>query len=189
MPRKQRGRKRVTRLKVSSNARRKSRKRTSIIPHKWTLRRFDSLSDEQRDIYFRAKRVIDDVRSGKSFSQALRDNKTTSPTVFRYFPEDFTKSKGARHWTVSSSDKHVNEGAIIGENGLEPFRVRGSKEISQLGTYLNDVKRALANEASALDKWRGKKIGGRELITDLDTLMDMAREGKLDFEDEIQWRS
>lgn len=181
---------RVTPYKARSSGQHSYRNRsTSIIPHNWTLRKFDALSNEQRDAYFRAKRVIDDVRSGKSFSQALHDNKTTSPTVFRYFPEDFTKSKGDRRWTVSSSDKHVNEGAIIGENGLEPFRVRGSKEISQLGTYLNDVKRALGGYASALDKWQGKKIGGRKLMTDLDKLMQMVREGKLDFEDEIQWRS
>jgi hypothetical protein len=51
---------------------------------------------------------------------------------------------------------------------------------------LGGVGKALRGDTTALDKWRGKKISGRVLITELKKL---AREGKLDFEDEVLWRS
>jgi hypothetical protein len=207
MARKQRGRQKVTLAKVASNAH-KSRIRSSIVRgHRsrvnarlrkdrvtpsstsWTLRRFNSLSEEQRDTYFRAKRVIDDVRSGTSTSQAARTNKTTLVTVSRYFPGDFSKKKGSRRWMVSPSDKHPNQVQWLGKNGYEDFVLRGSRDVSRLGTYLNDVKRALRGDWTALDKWQGRKIGGRVLITDAKTLTALGDEGKLDFEDELLWRS
>jgi hypothetical protein len=155
----------------------------------WTLHKFNVLSEKQQDTYFRAKRVIKEIRSGKSAAQAARDNKTTLATVHRYFPGDFIKLGPSRQWKISKSDMHVNLVPWLGPNGYEPFLLRGTKAASRLGTYLNDVKRALRSEVSALDKWHGKKIGGRKLITDLEVLTRLADEGKLDFEEEIQWRS
>jgi len=170
----------------SRSARSKSKDKHSFA---WTLRKFKGLSEKQQDTYFRAKRVISEIRSSKSASQAARDNKTTLSTVRRYFPNDFTKSKAPHRWKASASDKHVNQVPWLGPDGYEPFLLRGSEEVSRLGSYLNDVKRALRGEVSALDKWDGKKIGGRKLITNLEVLTRLADEGKLDFEDEIQWRS
>jgi len=165
------------------------RYKRSVTAVSWTLRRFSSLSEDQRDTYFRAKRVIDEIRSGKSASQAARDNETTLETARRYFPADFSKPKGSRRWNVSPSDKHPNQVQWLGKDGYEDFVLRGSRDASRLGSYLNDVKKALRGERSALDKWRGKKVGGRKLITDLDVLTRLGREGKLDFEDELLWRS
>src|SRR5713101_3709109 len=128
----------------------------------WPLKKFNALSEEQQNTYFRAKQVIDGVRDGKSASEAALDNKTTLATVFRYFPDDFSKSRGSRRWAVSKSDKHVNQVVRIGPNGYEQFLLRGSREASRQGHYLNDVKKALRKETSALDKWQGQKIGGRK---------------------------
>lgn len=155
----------------------------------WTIRRFKALTPKQQDTYFRGKRVISDSRSGKSPSQAAKDNKTSLATVAHYFPGDLIKKKGSRRYSVSLSDKHVNQVQRIGENGYETFLLRGSKEASRQGTYLNDVKKALRGDVAALDKWQGKKIGGRILITDIEKLKQLARDGKLDFEDEVLWRS
>jgi hypothetical protein len=160
-----------------------------ITSESWTLERFNALSEEQQNTYFRAKQVIDGVRDGKSASEAALDNKTTLATVFRYFPDDFFKTKGSSRWKVTPSDKHPNQVQWLGPNGYEDWILRGSREASRQGSYLNDVKKALRGETSALDKWRGKKIGGRKLITDLDVLTRLGREGKLDFEDELLWRS
>jgi len=74
-------------------------------------------------------------------SQAARENKTSLATVLRYFSGDFTKRKGARQYSVSTSDKHVNQVRYLGENGYESFLLRGSREASRQGTYLNDIKR------------------------------------------------
>ena len=155
----------------------------------WPLKKFNALSEEQQNTYFRAKQVIDGVRDGKSASEAALDNKTTLATVFRYFPDDFFKTKGSSRWKVTPSDKHPNQVQWLGPNGYEDWILRGSREASRQGSYLNDVKKALRGETSALDKWRGKKIGGRILITDLDVLTRLGREGNLDFEDELLWRS
>ncbi len=155
----------------------------------WTPREFRTLSEKQRDTYFRAKHVISEIRKGKFASQAARDNKTTLATVRRYFPKDLTKPRGTRRWKVSTSDKHVNQVVRIGENGYEPFLLRGTKDTARQSNYLNDVKRALRGDGAVLDKWKDKKIGGRQLITDMKVLTRLADEGKLDFEEEIQWRS
>jgi len=77
----------------------------------------------------------------------------------------------------------------IGENGYEPFLLLGTKDTARQSNYLNDVKRALRGDGAVLDKWKDKKIGGRQLITDMKVLTRLADEGKLDFEEEIQWRS
>ena len=51
-------------------------------------------------------------------------------------------------------------------------------------------KEQIKDEAALRPKAGDKaKIGGKELITDLETLTRLAEEGKLDFQDEIQWRS
>jgi hypothetical protein len=155
----------------------------------WTIRRFEALTPKQQDTYFRAKGVINEARSGESPSRAAREAKMSLATVLRYFPGDFIKKKSARQYSVSASDKHVNQVQRIGENGYETFLLRGSKEASRQGTYLNDVKKALRRDVSALHKWHDKKIGGRVLITDVEKLKQLAREGKLDFEDEVLWRS
>jgi len=84
---------------------------------------------------------------------------------------------------------HVNQVTRIGQNGYELFLLRGTKDTTRQSNYLNDVKRALRGDASVLDKWHEKKIGGRVLITDMSVLTRLADEGKLDFEEEIQWRS
>jgi hypothetical protein len=155
----------------------------------WTLHKFNVLPEKQQDTYFRAKHAISEIRKGKSASQAARDNKTTLATVRRYFAGDFIKLGASRRWTISKSDKHVNRVPWLGPEGYEPFLLRGTKEVSRLAHYSNDVKRALRGGASVLDKWQGKRIGGRKLITDLEVLTRLANEGKLDFEEEIQWRS
>jgi len=182
-----------TRSSINSIARR-GRAANRVAPSRpvrfdWTIRRFKALTPKQQDTYFRTKRVIHDVRSGISPSKAARDNKTSLATVLRYFPRDFNKSKGARRYSVSPSDKHVNEVQYLGEYGYEPFLLRGTREASRQGFYLNDVKKALGGNTSALDKWHGKRIGGRVLITDIEKLKKLARDGKLDFEDELLWRS
>jgi hypothetical protein len=173
-------------------ARKGTQKKSSVAS--WSLRKFRELSAKQQNTYFRAKSVISKFRKGKSegksASQVARENKTTLATVHRYFPKDLTKIRGTHRWKVSTSDNmHVNQLSWIGPNGYEPFLLRGTKNASRLGFYFNDVKRALRGGASALDKWHDKKIGGRKLITDMKVLMRLADEGKLDSEDQIQWRS
>jgi hypothetical protein len=156
----------------------------------WTLRRFANLSEEQQNTYFRAKRVIDEVRSGWSATRAARNNKTSLTTVQRYFPGDFSTPKGSRRWKVSSSDKHPNEVQFLGKGGYEDFVLRGSREVSRLARYLNDVKKVLRGiDPSAINKWRGRKLGGRKLITNLKLLEKLGEEGKLDFEEKLPWRS
>src|ERR1700674_536573 len=172
-----------------SRARNTKNRSTSIVRGSWTLRKFKALSEERQNTYFRAKRVIGEIRDGKFPLRAARDNKPTLATVRRYFPDDFIKLGASRRWKISKSDMHVNQVPWLGPNGYEPFLLPGTRAVSRLGTYLNDVKRALRGEVSALDKWDGKKIGGRKLITNLEVLTRLADEGRLDFEDEIQWRS
>jgi hypothetical protein len=51
-----------------------------------------------------------------------------------------------------------------------PIKTRSSKERSDAGKYLRDVGRALRGDIRALSKWRGKKIAGVELVTNMRVL-------------------
>jgi hypothetical protein len=156
----------------------------------WTLRRFNALTPAEKEDYFRAKQVIGEVRRGKSLSVAARELKTTVKHVRGLFPEDFFKIKGSRRWDVSKSDNHVNQISIIGKKGTELSLVRGSRNASRWGHYRNDVTKALRdNDPSILDKWSGKKIAGRALITDFNKLIEMGNAGALGIDDSWMWRS
>src|SRR5260370_7827600 len=101
MARKNKRQKVTRRGKDSSSAQNTNNRSTSTIrkgaarvepSFAWTPRTFKALSEKDQNTYFRAKRVIKEIRSGKSASQAARDNKTTLSTVPPYFPAAFIKS-------------------------------------------------------------------------------------------------
>jgi hypothetical protein len=158
------------------------------VPRTWSLRDFENLTPHRKATYTHAIEVLGRVRRGESLSEGARDLGITPATVRRYFPKDFSKPKGSRRWVVSKSDRHVRFVKDIKHDGMSRIPVRGSHEASQQSAFLNAVRKALAakKEATALAAlapWRGKRIGGRALITSLPKLIALAKSGDLSFED------
>jgi len=154
------------------------------VPETWRSRDFDNLTPRQRGTYTRAIEVLGTVRRGKSLSEGANDLGIAPATILRYFPHDLSKAKGSRQWVASKSDRHVRLVKDIGPDGMRRIRVRGSREATQQSQFLNDVRKAITkNDPTPLARWRGKKIGGRALMTSFRRLIALAQSGDLSFED------
>jgi hypothetical protein len=65
--------------------------------------------------------------------------------------------------------------------GPREIEVRGSEAASEVARYKAAVNRFLRGDRNALADWRERKIGGVELITDEEALIDQADKGLLPY--------
>lgn len=90
-------------------------------------------------------------------------------TVRKYFPSDFTRSKGK--FRITKSDRHKATLYIIDIHGnYVPIQTRSSKERAQAGRHKRDLNRHLRGDRDALTAWHGKKIAGVEVLSDPQTV-------------------
>jgi hypothetical protein len=105
-------------------------------------------------------------------THAARLQGTKADTVKKYFPSAFTKSNGK--FRVTKSDRFAAILYLPDDQGNPvAFKTRSWKEREEAGEYLRDLGRALRGDPTALLKWQGKKIAGRELVTDMRAIMAM----------------
>ena len=80
---------------------------------------------------------------------------------------------------------------LLDDKGRRPGVVRGSKAASLLGRYNSALSKFLSatgeygGDESLLRPFRGKRVGGVELLTDPEKLFDLARAGELSFGDDL----
>jgi hypothetical protein len=123
----------------------------------------------------RAFKVLAAMRDGESFSRAARDNGVTIRTVKRYVRSALVQDRPGGRIRATKSDRLTRYLQIPGPNGPRDITVRGSKTASKFANYKTSINRLLRGDRHALDKWRGKKIAGIELVTDPQVLVDQAR--------------
>jgi hypothetical protein len=123
----------------------------------------------------RAFKVLAAMRDGESFLQAARDNGVTIRTVKRYVGSALVQDRPGGRIRATKSDRLTRYLQIPGPNGPRDIAVRGSKTASKFANYKASINRLLRGDSHALDKWRGKKIAGIELVTDPRVLVDQAR--------------
>jgi hypothetical protein len=99
-----------------------------------------------------------------SAAQAARDNAVTVRDFWTYIPRAFKKDSSGRIRAIA--DKYLRRMEIPGPNGPIVITIRGSKAKSQVAKFRNDVFSFLGGDRSALDKWKGVRIQGHELLTD-----------------------
>lgn len=99
-----------------------------------------------------------------SASRAARDNGVTIRDFWRFIPRAFTKDASGRIRAVA--DRYMRRMEVPGPDGPIVIRVTGSKAARQWARFRNDVFSFLGGKRSALDKWRGVRIQGHELLTD-----------------------
>src|SRR5260370_30859780 len=108
-------------------------------------------------------------------AEMLRDRKlTASPAAkdhglrvhdfWKYIPKAFKKDSSRRIRAVP--DRYVRAMEILGADGPIVIKIRGSKARSDMARFRNDFFAFLGGDASALDKWKGVKIQGHDLLTD-----------------------
>jgi hypothetical protein len=126
---------------------------SSLSPHQLKVRA-DALgahADMLRD------RKLTASQTAKKHGVSVRD-------FWKYVPKAFKKDSSGR--ILAIPDRYVRRLEIPGPDGPVLIKIRGSKARSDVSRFRNDVFEFLRGDASALDKWKGVKIQGHELLTD-----------------------
>ena len=159
------------------------------LAHKRSLRSSKKLSKTNSDKLSstsarnRALAVLRHMRnSGSSLASACREEHVDPRTVRKYLSEELVLS-GSRY-EAKKVDRLVRRMVAPTSQGMQRIKVRGSKQATELGKYLSAVGEYLrSGKTKGLEKFKGKRIGGQNLITDLATLRTLAQAGALQLED------
>jgi hypothetical protein len=121
------------------------------------------------------------MKRGVSISRASRENGVTPRTIKRYAKGALIQDRPGGRIRPTKSDRLARHLQIPGPNGPVEITVQGSKAASEAARYKAAINRALAGDRNALVEWRGRKLGGVELITDVKILADQADKGLLPY--------
>ena len=128
--------------------------------------------------------AINRVRRGKSktVSAAARAEGTSVALIKRRVPGALLPSTRGQRLRVRASDRYRQSVEILTDEGATVVTARGSRERELAGSHRAAIFGVLENKlpASALRRFRGKKVGGRKLSTNLERLFELARGGEPD---------
>jgi len=129
----------------------------------------------------RAIHALRDMRRGVSPTQSLRNNGVTLRTFKKYLASEIRQDRPGGRINVTKGDRRVRYLQLPGLHGPIDTDTHGSREASRAAKYKADVTRALGGDVKALNPWKGKRIAGVELITDLETLKRLAQDQLLPY--------
>lgn len=142
-----------------------------------------------RQIRLRCIEALGLYRSGKakSPSAAVRMAKTTLKALKESVPRAISQDRLGGRVHIKPSDPYSAPVEILTESGAVVATARGSRQRQLAGqhraTWLRVVRRK--ESPSALEQYRGKNVGGRELLSDYEQLRLLARAGVLGQLDEL----
>lgn len=110
-------------------------------------------------------------------TQAATDHGVSVRELRKYIPKAFKKDSKGRLRAVP--DRYVRRLEIPGPEGTIVIKIRGSKARSEAARFRNDVFEFLKGDVGALEKWKGVKIQGHELLTDPKIIRRLGEEEKL----------
>jgi hypothetical protein len=141
------------------------------------------LNPRQREAHYRALRAISYMRSeGVPLTVAADLAGTTPRTVHRYAGDALHRGPG--RYRVALGDRLYRRMAVYGLGGRVDVDVRGSRAASLVGAHHNALSRYLATgDRRLLAPFRGKTVGGVELLTDPDQIEALAARRDLDIDD------
>jgi hypothetical protein len=149
-------------------------------------RKTERLRNAQLHAQKRALSVLRRMRrTGASLAAACRAEHMDPRTARKLLGKQLRRSRSSKRYIATKSDRLLRNMKSPTATGMVPTTIRGSKEASILGRYLSTVGKFLRGKANAdaLREFEGKSVGGRPLITDLDTLRKLAHAGALQPED------
>jgi hypothetical protein len=127
--------------------------------------------------------AIKRVRRGqsKSLSTATRAEGTSVRTIQKLLPAALIRNAAGRRIRVKAGDSYSAPVEILTESGPVVVLARGSRQRELAGQHRAVYMRVLRNidPPSALDQFRGKKVGGHELVAQYDELLTLAKAGYL----------
>lgn len=131
----------------------------------------------------RALAAINRVRRGKSptVSAAAKAERTTVATIRRWLPATLRRDRAGR-LRVKTSDRYAARVEILTDDGVVEVTARSSRERQLAGRHRSVRGRVLRGELppTALAEFRGKTVGGHELLSDPDRLTTLLKGGALD---------
>jgi hypothetical protein len=131
----------------------------------------------------RALSVLARMRSrGESLSQAARFEHTTPHTVRKLVGTQLKRGALGRY-SATLGDTFRRDLNVLGFDGYVPVTVRSSKQAQLASEHLIATGRFIrTGDTEWLKPFVGKRVGGVELLTDPDRLLDFADAGlvKLD---------
>jgi len=129
----------------------------------------------------RALRAIGSVRRGdsKTLASAARGERTTVATIRRLLPRALAQDRLRTRIRVRDWDPYQERVEIVTDMGPLDVTARGSRQRELAGRHRKVVFQVLrgTEPASALAQFRGKKVGGHELIADFNRLSALAEAG------------
>jgi hypothetical protein len=147
------------------------------------------LSRRQQEAKLRGFAAINRVRRGESttLSHAARIEGTILATIRRVLPAALLQGRPGERIRVKAGDPYSARVEIITDLGPLVVNARGSRERELAGRHRAVVIGVLRERepASTLNQFRGKKVGGRKLISDSERLLKMARGGELDHLEDV----
>lgn len=123
----------------------------------------------------RALAVLARMRShGESLSKAARVLHTTPRTVRKLVGNQLGRNNSG-HYAATDSDRLKRELTVFSPDGYQPVTVRSFTQAQLASEHLIAVNRFLrTGDQEWLKPFRGKRIGGIELVTDPDRLRQFA---------------
>jgi hypothetical protein len=131
----------------------------------------------QRERSFNALNLY---RSGKakSATAAARMARTTLRAMRKSVPGAFVSDRH-RHVRIKPSDRYSAKVQILTHEGAIATTARGSRQRELAGQHRATFMRVLRGlePKSALERYRGRKVGGHELVSDYAELVTLAKAG------------
>ena len=127
--------------------------------------------------------AINRVRQGqsKSVSAAVRAEETTLTTIHELVPDAITQDRPGGRIRVKKGDRYSAKVEVMTNGGRRVVTARGSRQRELAGQHRATFMRVLEHKEppSALKRFRRKKIGGLELISDYELLRTYAEAGEV----------
>lgn len=146
-------------------------------------RRSRSLTPRQQEERVKCLGALNRVRRGevKTVSEAARAEGTTLRAIRALVAKAITQERPGGRIRVKPSDQYWQKVEILTHAGALVVTARGSRQRQLAGqhraTYMDVVNRK--KPASALEQFRGRKVGGHELLSDYVRLVTLAKAGVL----------
>lgn len=139
------------------------------------------LTSRHQDTRQRVFNALSFYRSGRarSASAAARMADTTLPTMRKSTPGAFAPNRPGARLRIKPSDRYSAKVQILTGNGAITTTARGSRQRELAGQHRATTMRVLRGlePKSALERYRGKKVGGHELVSDYRQLVLLANAG------------
>lgn len=146
-----------------------------------SVRKARPLTPRQQEEKIKCLAAINLIRRGeaRTVSAAARAEGTSVRAIRALVPNAITQPRPGGRIRVKPSDRYSAKVQILANDGALTTTARGSRERELAGQHRATVRRVLRGlePKSALERYRGQKVGGHELVSDYAQLVLLANAG------------